>query len=84
MASADDPAHVVGQAYLDDQRADVRMGSAERLALLVRGAQHAALGQPMRRARGKGAGAWPSPPVPGWPKQAAPGGGAATTADDDD
>lgn len=62
-----DPAHHVRRAFLDDQRADVRMGAQERLAVLVRGAQHAALGEPMLRARGKGAGAWPS--LVGWPKQ---------------
>ena len=72
VASADDPAHVVRQAFLADQRADVRMGRAERLAVLLRGAQHAALGRPMKRARGKGAGAWPSPEVLGWPKQTNP------------
>ena len=69
IAALDEPAHVVRQAFLDDQRADVAMGSEEALAILIRGAQHAALGQPMNRARGRGAGAWPSLEVGGWPKQ---------------
>lgn len=78
VAAADDPAHPVRQAFLDDQRADVAMGRHERLAILLRGAQHAALGEPMKRARGKGAGAWPSPQVPAvdgrpaWPQQTSP------------
>lgn len=69
IAALDAPAHQVRQAFLDDQRADVPMGRAERLAILIRGLQHALAGEPMKRARGRGAGAWPSPAVPGWPKQ---------------